>query len=85
MHGYAGHGNGLARGLAPRGQRDVQKACGLPRVVVEQLIEVSHAVEQQDIGMLCLDAKVLLHHGRMLRELFPGPCHARSLTEVPSR
>ena len=37
------------------------------RVVVEQLVEVAHAVEQQHVRMLRLDAQVLLHHRRVLR------------------
>jgi hypothetical protein len=40
-----------------------------PGVVVEHLVEVAHPVEQQLVRMLALDAKVLLHHGRVRREL----------------
>ena len=52
----------LARGLAARGQRYVDEFGRAPRVVVEQLVEIAHPVEQQLVGMLCLDAKILLHH-----------------------
>jgi hypothetical protein len=30
---------------------------------MKQFVEVAHAVEQQHVGMLCLDAQILLHHG----------------------
>ncbi len=33
---------------------------------MEQLVEIAHAVEQQHVGMLRLDAQVLLHHRRMI-------------------
>src|ERR1700722_17696039 len=38
-------------------------ARGAASVVVEHFVEIAHAIEQQDVGMLCLDAQVLLHHG----------------------
>jgi hypothetical protein len=34
-------------------------------VFEEQLVEVAHAVEQQHVRMLGLDAQVLLHHRRV--------------------
>jgi hypothetical protein len=39
------------------------------RVVVEHLVEIFHAVEQPNIGMLRLDAQVLLHNGRVDRRI----------------
>ena len=64
--GYAAHGNGFPRGLAPGGEGDIQQLCGLPGVVVEQLVEITHAVEQQVAGVLRLDAQELLHHRRVI-------------------
>ncbi len=63
--GHTGHGDRFAAGLATRGQRDVEQARGLARVLEEQLVEIAHTVEQQGVGMLRLDAQVLLHHGRV--------------------
>ena len=36
-------------------------------VVVEQLVEIPHPVEHQDVGVLALDAQVLLHHRGVLK------------------
>jgi hypothetical protein len=52
-----------ACGGAALGERDVEKLRGAARVVVEHLVEIAHPVEQQDVGMLSLDAQILLHHG----------------------
>jgi hypothetical protein len=41
---------GVAVGGAARGQRDAEDARGLFGVVVEQLVEVAHAVEHQHVG-----------------------------------
>ena len=35
---------------------------GVRGILMEQLVEIPHAVEQQHVGMFCLDAQVLLHH-----------------------
>ena len=60
---HARHGNrGTGRGATLR-ERDVQQLRGTARIVVEHFVEIAHAIEQQHIGMLCLDAQVLLHHG----------------------
>jgi hypothetical protein len=67
--GHAGHADGLAGGGAPGGEGDVQQAGGLLGVVMEQLVEVAHAVEQQHVGVIRLDAQVLLHHGGVLGEI----------------
>ena len=61
--GDARHGNGAARGLAALGQGDVEQLGRLAGIVIEQLVEVAHPVEQQDLRVLGLEAKVLLHHG----------------------
>ena len=45
--------------------RSLRRALG---VVVEQLVEIAHAVEQELVRMLRLDAKVLLHHRRVRRQ-----------------
>ncbi|MNC35076.1 hypothetical protein D3C75_835450 [compost metagenome] len=56
MERNAGHRNRLAGGLTASGQGDVQEAGSLLGVGVEQLVEVSHAIEQQLVGMLLLDS-----------------------------
>ena len=65
MKGHARHGDRLTRRGAARGEGDVEQARRPLRVVVEELVEVAHAVEQQHVGMLRLQAQVLLHHGRV--------------------
>ena len=62
---HAGHRNRRAGRLPARGERDVEQARGALRVVVEELVEVAHPVEQQLVRMLRLGAEVLLHHGRV--------------------
>ncbi len=68
MEGNPGHGYRLPGRGAPRRQGDVEQRRGTPGVVKEQLVKIAHAVEEQDVGILALDAQVLLHHGRVLRE-----------------
>ncbi|MCY1181322.1 hypothetical protein D9M73_218200 [compost metagenome] len=68
VEGNAGHGNGLARRLAPGGQGDVEELGGLLGVLVEDLVEVAHAVEHQLFRMLVLQLPVLLHHRGVSRE-----------------
>ena len=65
VHRHAGHRNGLTGRLAARGERDVQQRRRAARIAIEQLVEIAHAVEQQGVGMLRLDAQVLLHNGRV--------------------
>ncbi len=62
---HAGHRDRRAGRLPARGQRDVEQARGALRVVVEELVEIAHPVEQQLVRMLRLGAEVLLHHGRV--------------------
>jgi hypothetical protein len=54
VHRHAGHGDGLAGRLAAAGQGDVEQLRGAARVVVEQLVEIPHAVEQQVSGCAAL-------------------------------
>jgi len=68
MVGDAGHADRRARRGAARRQGDVEQACGLFRVVVEQLVKIAHPVKEQDVRVLGLDAKVLLHHRGMVAE-----------------
>ncbi|SST09789.1 Uncharacterised protein [Acinetobacter baumannii] len=69
MEGNACHRDRLAAGLAARGQGDVEQLGGLLRVLVEQLVEVAHAIEHQLVGVLMLQFEVLLHHRRVLCEI----------------
>ena len=50
------------RHLLPRGQGDVQDGRGGPGVLVEHLVEIAQAEEQEGVGMELLDAEILLHH-----------------------
>ncbi len=72
MVGHARHGDGGAAGLAPFGEGDVQQAGGPLRVLVKEFVEVPHAIEQQQIRMLRLEAQVLAHDRRMALERVGG-------------
>ena len=61
--GHPGHRDGAAGRLAALGQGDVEQLGGLAGVVVEELVEVTHAIEQQDLRVLGLESQILLHHG----------------------
>ena len=65
MKGHAAHGNWRAVGVAAAGQGNVEKLRRPLGVIIEELVEVAHAVEQQVLGVFGLDAEVLLHHGRV--------------------
>lgn len=66
MVGYASHGNGLTGRLATAGEGDVEQPGRFLSIFKEQLIKITHAVEQQGFRVFCLDAQVLAHHGGML-------------------
>ena len=65
MVGHAGHRDRRAGRLAARGERDVEQPRGALGVVVEELVEVAHPVEDELVRMLRLDAQILLHHRRV--------------------
>ena len=69
MVGHAAHGGALLRILhvpVPGGQRQIQLPGGQLRVLVEHLIKVAQAEEQQAVRVLLLDLVILLFHGRQL-------------------
>ena len=68
MPRHARHLYRRAGGGAARGQRDIEEPRGLLGVVVEELVEVAHPVEEQQVRMLGLQAEVLLHHWRVSGE-----------------
>ncbi|KAG1086640.1 hypothetical protein G6F57_021597 [Rhizopus arrhizus] len=61
MHRHAGHRDRRAAGAAALGQGDVQQPRRLAGVVVEQLVEIAHAEEQQQVRMVGLGREELLH------------------------
>nr|UOZ97320.1 hypothetical protein NCPCFENI_01238 [Cupriavidus sp.] len=65
-NGYACHYHRGTSALSALGQRNAENARGLLSVFIKELVEVAHAIEQQRIGMLRLDAQVLLHHRGVL-------------------
>src|SRR5215510_3488598 len=69
MPGHTRHPDRGARGSAARREREVEQARGLLRVVVEQLVEVTHAIEEQQVRVLGLETQVLLHHRGVTRNL----------------
>ena len=83
VHRHAGHRDRLARARAARGQGDVEQAMRALRVIEEELVEVAHPVEEERVGMLGLDAQVLLHHRRVADRL--GGVHRRSRARIADR
>ena len=79
-----GHGNRLSGGFSPGREGDIQDACGLLRILVEQFVEIPHAVEQQHAGEVRLDGQVLAHHRCMRFGLVHGAGSNRDLTMVRS-
>ena len=63
---HARHRDRRAGRMSARRQRDVEQPRRALRVVVEELVEIAHPVEQQLVRMLGLRAKILLHHRRVL-------------------
>ena len=68
--GHPCHRDGAARRLAALGQGYVEQLGRLAGIVIEQLVEVAHPVEQQDLRVLGLETKVLLHHWCVLLDIF---------------
>src|SRR5690606_14913742 len=54
--GHAGHRDWRTARLAAGGERNIKERRGPLRVVEEQLVEVPHAVEDQHVRVLRLDA-----------------------------
>jgi hypothetical protein len=67
VHRHAGHGDRVAAGGAALGQGDVEQARRPARIVVEELVEIAHPEEQQDVRVLRLGGEVLAHERRVLR------------------
>ena len=63
---HAGHGDGLVA-FAAGGEGEAEDARGGLGVVVEHLVEVPHAEEQDHARVLGFDLQVLAHHGGVLR------------------
>ena len=72
MKGHARHPDRLAIGGAASGQRDAKQPGCLVGIVVKELIEIAHAIKEQHRRVLGLDAKVLLHHGRVAGKRLSG-------------
>jgi hypothetical protein len=68
----ASHLHRRAIGRAACGQLDVEQTRRALGVIEEELVEIAHPVEQQDVRVLRLDAQILLHHRRMAGELSRG-------------
>src|SRR5690606_39255894 len=78
---YARHGHGRAGGHAALGQGKIQEASASLCILVKQFIKVAHAVEQQMVACLGLEAVILLHHGSVAgisdlrRHYLRGACY----------
>ncbi len=60
--GDSAHGDGMGLVFVPRRQGDLQEAGSHLGVFVEHLVEIPHPEKKNGVGMLLLDALVLLHH-----------------------
>ncbi len=83
--GDPAHGYGF--GLVARGEGELQLARGDQRVLVEELVEVAEAEEQQRVGMRVLGGAILPHDWREVAfrgrgEVFGGKVHAL-VSETP--
>ncbi len=78
---YAGHGDGQACRFAALGEGEIEQGRPAPGILEEELVEVPHAIEQEMIRVLGLDAQVLLHHRRMAIEGRCGRLGARWIHE----
>jgi len=66
--GHAAHRHGGARRvLRSRGEGQVQRARRHQRVLVEHLVEIAHAEEDQGVAILPFRLEVLAHRGRQVR------------------
>ena len=70
------HRDGSSGGRAALRQRDIEQCRCATGVVIEHFIEIAHAIEQQHLRIVGLDAQVLLHHGGVLAEI-GGARHRR--------
>jgi len=52
--------------LPATGEGDAENRCGLLRILEEQLVEISHAVQQDGVLVLRLHIEVLAEHGSEL-------------------
>ncbi len=62
VHGNAAHRNRIGFPAVPGGEGDVEEGSRALRILEEELVEVSHAVEDDGVGMTGLDPQVLAHH-----------------------
>ena len=87
MERHPGHGNRFARRLAPGGEGDVEQPRRLAGILKEEFVKIPHAIENQHVGMLRLDAQVLLHHGgvRFVLGFFDGGGRAHDNSWARSR
>ena len=62
MDRHTRHRNCIAGRFAARRQRDVDQFGSASGIVIKQLVEITHPVKQQQVGMLRLDVQILAHH-----------------------
>ncbi|MNV02886.1 hypothetical protein D3C71_931260 [compost metagenome] len=78
VHRHTGHRDRRTTGAATLGQGDIQQARGLARIVVEQLVEIAHPEEQQQVRIIGLGCEELLHQ-RGVFGLFLGHAESTSI------
>ena len=84
MNGNSAHWHRLAAVRAPFGEGDIEARRRHLCVFEEQLEEVAHAIEEQCISRLRLEAMVLRHHRRLGKDRGHGPLPSGSGLAAPS-
>ena len=88
IHGvgrHSRHRDRFAGGVTARGKGDIEKLGGAARVIEEELVEISHPIEEKHVRMLGLDAQVLLHDRSVVGYAALPPDHAFRCSENGGR
>ena len=73
-----GHRDRRTGGVAAGRERDVEQLRSAACVVIEKFVEIAHAIKEQHVRVLCLQAQVLLHH----RGVVGGAGHLRIVPDA---
>jgi hypothetical protein len=72
----AGHRDRRPGRLAARRQGDIEQWRRALRIAIEELVKIAHAVKNEPVRVLALDAQILLHHRRVCRVGPGGRCRS---------
>ena len=78
MVGYAAHGNLFSVVGPPGCESNAQDTGCHPGVLEKHFVEITHAIEQDRVGIIAFDTHVLSEHGRQVAHVFsPGVSRGR--------